>query len=608
MLWSYYSTVLFFRLSLSLALPSGSPRLQETYDYIIIGGGTAGLTVASRLSENPHLQVAVVEAGGYYESDSGNQSIVPGYASYGANPDPTTANDTPLIDWGFVTAPMAGLGGRTVHYARGKTLGGTSARNYMVYHRGSAGAYNRWAEIVGDDSYTFANLLPFFRKSVHYSLPNMALRAANASVPAPSTEAYSTLAGPLGVSHANWALPMSSYASAAFSSIGLPVAQDFSSGVLNGAQYCPLTVSAPNEERSSSQASFLQAATGRLNLKIYTHTLAKKILFDGAKRATGVLVQAESGTFQLEARREIVLSAGAFQSPQLLMVSGIGPKTTLEKFKIPILVARESVGQNMWDQVSISLFQQIDLESQSGLSDPSLAAAAAEKYIANRTGILTSNGADFIGWEKLPPASRAKLSATALADLASFPADWPENEMVIAGLAIPGASGANYGIIDADLGAPLSRGNVTIISANTADLPVVNPNYLGSTTDQEVAVQIFRRCRALLQSPAFASILVGEELFPGPMVQTDEEILAALKEGVGPTYHASCTCAMGKASDPASVVDSKAKVIGVHRLRVVDASAFPLLPPGHPQATVYALAEKIAADILCDVEGVVCKY
>ena len=150
--------------------------------------------------------------------------------------------------------------------------------------------------------------------------------------------------------------------------------------------------------------------------------------------------------------------------------------------------------------------------------------------------------ADHLGWEKLPASYRANLSSAALKDLSTFPADWPENEMVIGALAVPGTPGLNYGILFADLVAPLSRGNVTIVSADTSDLPVVNPNYLSSPTDQEVAVQIFRRLRALLNSPPFKPILVGEEVFPGVAVQTDEEILAALKASIGLAYHASCTC------------------------------------------------------------------
>lgn len=205
---------------------------------------------------------------------------------------------------------------------------------------------------------------------------------------------------------------MSSYGSHAFASIGIPTVQDFSSGKLLGAQYIPLTVSSPNEERSSSESSFLRAAKGRKNLKVYTRTLAKRILFDG-KKATGVSVQAAGGITRLMAKKEVILSAGAvgvgeerrcsnantlqFQSPQLLMVSGIGPLSTLGKFKIPVVAIREGVGQNMWDQPSLSVIQQVNVETQSGLTNPSAAAKAAAEYIANRTGILTSNGADYIG-------------------------------------------------------------------------------------------------------------------------------------------------------------------------------------------------------------------
>ena len=222
----------------------------------------------------------------------------------------------------------------------------------------------------------------------------------------------------LGVSHANWALPMSSYASKAFSSIGILPAQDFSSGYLMGAQYTPLTVSSPDEEHSSSESSFLKAAKGRPNLKVYDKSLAKKVLFDNAKRASGVLLEANGETFRLDAAKEVILSAGAvscsvlklrtgdykpcayvqqFQSPQLLMVSGVGPRAILENFSIPIVAAREGVGQNMWDHASVLMFQQVDVETQSGLSDPKKAAIAAAGYNINRTGILTSSGADFFG-------------------------------------------------------------------------------------------------------------------------------------------------------------------------------------------------------------------
>ncbi|KAI9648078.1 hypothetical protein NHQ30_002707 [Ciborinia camelliae] len=578
---------------------------QQDCDYVVVGGGTAGLTIATRLAEPGHLTICVIEAGGFYEQDAGNKSSVPGYASYGSNIDPSTAGDTPEIDWGFVTEEMSGLNNNTFHYARGRTLGGSSARNFMVYHRGNAQAYDLWANQVGDQSYSWENFLPYFRKSAKYSPPNMSLRAANATVPAPSSGAFIPTGGPLQVSHANWALPMSSYAKAAFSSIGIQPLQDLSSGKIIGAQYCPLTVNPLDEKRSSSEASYLQfaLASGRNNLKLFTKTLAKNIVFSG-KTATGVVVAANGTEWTIKAKNEVILSAGAFQSPQLLMVSGIGPKSDLKKLGINVLVDAPGVGKNMWDHVSISVVQEVSVETQSELSDPAKALKAAQDYDQTHSGILTSNGADYIGkclpqktlglkaddekpgWEKVPSPQRANLSARALADLSAFPSDWPELEMVIGALPVPGVIGANYGLIFATITAPLSRGFISLISNNTSDLPKINPNYLSHPTDQEVAVQTFKRMRQLLNAESFKPILVGEEIAPGLSVQTDAQILASLRASGSPAYHASCTCKMGKLNDPNAVVDSSARVMGVKSLRVVDASAFPLLPPGHPQATI----------------------
>ncbi|QSZ37565.1 hypothetical protein DSL72_008663 [Monilinia vaccinii-corymbosi] len=572
---------------------AGNPT-NQTCDCVVVGGGTAGLTIATRLAEPGHLTICVIEAGGFYEQDAGNKSPVPGYASYGSNTDPSTAGDTPEIDWGFVTEKVPGLDNNTFHYARGRTLGGSSARNFMMYQRGNAQAYDIWADQVGDQGYSWDNFLPYFRKSANYSAPHLSLRASSATVPAPSIKAFSPTGGPLPVSHANWALPMSSYAEAAFSSIGIPPLQDLSSGKIIGAQYCPLTVGSPDQKRSSSETSYLQyaLASGRNNLKLFTKTLAKKIVFNG-KTATGVIVVANGIEWAIEAKKEVILSAGA-----LLMVSGIGPRSDLQNLGIEVLIDAPGVGKNMLDHVSISVAREVSVETESGISDPTKALKAAQDYNQTHSGILTSNGADYIGWEKIPLPQRSNLSAQALADLLTFPPDWPELEMVIAALPIPGVVGANYGLILATLVAPLSRGFISLISNDTSDLPKINPNYLSHPTDQEVAVQTFKRMRQLLNADSFQPILIGEEIAPGLAVQTDAQILESLKASGSPAYHAFSICKMGKPSDPNAVADSSARVMGVKSLRVVDASALPLLPPGHPQATIYALAEKIAADIL----------
>lgn len=228
----------------------------------------------------------------------------------------------------------------------------------MIYNRGTIDSFQRWASDVGDESWTFQNLLPYFSRGIKFSEPIVQFRAANATLPPPANPlAVNASGGPLQVSYPNFALPFSSYVQLAMREAGIPEQQDFMSGHLLGSQYAPGTISSPEEERSSSEASYLRSAlrSGRTNLKVYTHTPAKKVHFSANNTATSVEVTSKSdgngATFFLEARREIVSSAGAFHSPQLLMVSGIGPRSQLEAHNISVIADRPGVGQNMWDHL-----------------------------------------------------------------------------------------------------------------------------------------------------------------------------------------------------------------------------------------------------------------
>lgn len=283
-------------------------------------------------------------------SENGNVSSVPAYNVEYAN----TANATfPATDWGFFTTPQTGLNNRVLHYGRGKMLGGSSAENAMIYNRGTIDSFQRWADAIGDEDWTFDNVLPFYAQSVNYTYPDPAYRAANAShVPSPrNSSAYAS--GPVQISYGRFAVPFGSWTELAFGELGVPMQQDFSSGYLLGMQYAPATLNPHNAERSSSQTSYLQQSltSGRTNLKVYTHALAKRILFSSNMTATGVELTSVGSKFTLTANREIVLSAGAFHTPQLLMVSGIGPQAELEKNDINVLVDRPGVGQNMWVRI-----------------------------------------------------------------------------------------------------------------------------------------------------------------------------------------------------------------------------------------------------------------
>ena len=396
--------------------------------------------------------------------------------------------------------------------------------------------------------------------------------------------------------------------------IGIKEAADFNSGVLSGSQYCTSTIRHSDQSRSSSEASFLATKPG--SLRIYTSTLVKKILFDNQKRAIGVEVTDALGLrTNITATKEVIVSAGAFQSPQLLMVSGIGPSSTLEHFGIPVLADIAGVGQNMWDHPFFALSYRVAVQTLTRVAnDYGFLAEQFLQYQTSHTGVVTNPVADFVGWEKIPSDLRDNFPAGTSEDLSWFGEDWPEAEVLfilgegddehvltgrrqyISGAGYIGnvsdlfttqpKDGAQYASILGVLVAPTSRGTVTILSSDTSDLPVINPNWLATETDQQMAVAIFRRIRAAFQSASMAPILIGDEYYPGPSVQSGEEILEFIKNNVMTLWHPAGTCRMGNSTDSLAVIDSHARVRGVTGLRVVDASSFPILPPGHPQSTV----------------------
>ncbi|KAM0718331.1 hypothetical protein Q7P37_006663 [Cladosporium fusiforme] len=583
----------------------GVPGINSTYDYVIVGGGTAGLTIAARLAEDQDVSVAVVEAGGFYQLENGNGSVIPGLCTtqfVGSDLDDTQ----PLIDWGFATEPQTGLDGRRTSYARGKTLGGSSARNYMAYHQATNGSYQRWADEVGDISYALQHIQQYFKRSVNMTLPNTQIRRQNATVgynwESPSSrDQYHR---PLQISWPYWTDAISTWSAKAFEALDmLKNPSGFQSGMLSGFFYSPSTVDPTNQHRSSSQTSFLDYAMETTSIKVYTRTLARQILFTSNNTAEGVIVQAGNMNFTLRATKEVILSAGTFQSPQLLMVSGIGPRDTLEQHGIPVIADLPGVGQNLQDQPFFGVQNRVSVPTSSNsLNDPEYAAEAAMAYLANGTGPL-AGPPGLLAFERISNSKPHLLSNATLEALQSYPDDWPQVEY----LTQNGASGYNrnyrtadpedgynYATISVVVVSPFSRGNVTISSPDASVQPVINPNWLTAPEDIDIAVAGFKRIREIWSN---INVTIGEEYLPGPNVSSDGQIADFMRQSAFTLYHAAATCKMGKRDDALAVVDPHARVYGVHGLRVVDAAAFPFLPPGHPQATVYMLAEKIADDI-----------
>ncbi|KAL6719080.1 hypothetical protein ACLMJK_003315 [Lecanora helva] len=556
--------------------------INATFDYVVVGGGTSGLTVAARLAEDPDVSVAVIEGGGFYETDNGNVSQVPAYALQYSSPSPSSIQ--PLVDWGIVTVPQKQLNGREIHYTQGKCLG--------AYHRGTVGAFQQWADKVGDQSFTFEALKPYFEKSPHLTPPDYAKRQAGGKV-LYDPSVFSPAGDPLQVSYVNFWQPFTDFANAGFAKLGLAAIPGFNGGSLLGHAEPTLTVDPRAAIRSSSETSFLQLAVATSPLlQIYQRTLAERIIFDGNRTATGVAVSTDGVRYALLARKEVILAAGVFRTPQLLMVSGVGPAATIQALGIPVIANLAGVGQNMWDQPYLATSYRVNVTTH---PDPLLASEIIEEYLQNQTGPLTNPVSNTIGFEKLPPFLRTRLSPETLTDLAQFPPDWPEIEhLPLAGTTVETNDNENYGSFTFVVLATTSRGNVTVNSTNVSLNPLVSPNWLLTQTDQEVAIQGLKRARQLANA---SGVTIGPEFLPGQAVVTDAQILEYIRSTVAPIHHASSTCAMGKAGDPDAVVDSKGNVLDVKALRIVDISTFPLLPPGHTQANVYMLAEKFADDI-----------
>ena len=473
---------------------------------------------------------------------------------------------------------------------------------------GTTGSYQQWAEQVGDDSYLYENLLPYFERSCHLTPPNLEKRyPTNGTVNFDRSVFNNTVGEPLQISWPNWASPFGTWARKALLAAGLQDIAGFNSGRLIGHAWVTQTLNPVNQHRSSSQSSFLDHAMRDTDIVVYTQTLGKQILFDAKKKAAGVSVVTGGASYSLSARKEVILSAGTFQSPQLLMVSGVGPRQVLENHNITVLSDLPGVGQNLWDQVYSGVSFRVNVETSSRISNDQIyAAQAAHDYLNNQTGPLTSAGG-FLGFEKLPYPYRRNLTAATQAKLDStFPADWPEIEYLAVSsfdgyntnyTAIDPNDGYQYATISAAVVAPLSRGNVSISSADAAVPPIINPNWMTDPADVELAIAAFKRVRELWA--LMNGTTIGEEYFPGTAnVSSDEEILGFIRKALITLWHAAGTCKMGKDDDGEAVVDSRARVKGVSGLRVVDASIFPFLPPGHPQGTVYAVAEKVAEDIL----------
>jgi choline dehydrogenase-like flavoprotein len=530
--------------------------LQE-FDYIVVGGGSAGCVVASRLSENPAVSVCLLEAGGPDTSAFIHAPL--GFAA--------TA-PLGIFNWNYESVPQPGLGGRRGFAPRGKVLGGSSSLNAMVYTRGNASDYDQWAA-QGNAGWSYQDVLPLFKQSEN----NQCFGA----------DAYRGVDGPLNVCYLRSPSPINQSFLDACESQGLPRTPDY-----NGAQQwgcAPAQVTQKDGERWSAAKAYITPHRNRPNLTVITHAHTSKVLMDdsgGQPRAVGVQYLQHDKVLEVRARREVVLSSGAFGSPQILMLSGIGPAEHLRTHGIPVRHVLPGVGQNLQDHVTTVLIYRTD-QQKATLGFSLRGALAMLKSVwewrKQRTGWITTNVAESQAFLKTSPD--APTPDIQLALCTGIVDDHTRKTHL----------GHGY-TLHVTLMRPKSRGSVTLQSAKPTDAPLIDPAYLRDPDDLATLVKGTQMGFDIMQAQPLAAYR-GKMLYPLERDNT-AQIEQFLRAHSDTEYHPSGTCKMGPANDPMAVVDAELRVHGVQGLRVVDASIMPNLVTGNTNAPTIMIAEKAA--------------
>lgn len=524
------------------------------FDYIIVGGGSGGCVLAARLTEDPAIKVCVLEAG-----PVDNSILIHCPAGLAIIAQNGQAN------WKFATVPQKGLNGRRGYVPRGKVLGGSSSINAMVYTRGQREDYDSWAA-QGNQGWGYDDVLPYFKKAEHNE------RGA---------DAFHATGGPLNVMDLRSPNRYSPDFVEAGKQAGFPVNQDFNGAQQEGVGMYQVTHK--NGERFSAAKGYLTPNLGRPNLTVLTKAHALRILMEG-KKAVGVEVKHQGAVKQLKARCEVLLTAGAIQSPQLLMLSGIGPSAQLQQHGISVVHDLPGVGENFHDHVDIVLV----VNAPTAKEFFGLSVTGAIRVIKGifewrkqRSGMLTTNFAEAGGFIKSRPEEASP-------DL--------QLHFVVGKLVDHGRKtvfGHGYSCHLCIL-RPISRGSVKLASKDPMADPLIDPNFLGERDDMDRMIRGFKLTRKILQQQAL-TVLGGSEVKVLAAVQTDAEIEQFIRTYADTIYHPVSTCRMG--SGPLDVVDDQLRVRGIEGLRVVDASVMPSVISGNTNAPVIMIAEK-AADLI----------
>jgi choline dehydrogenase len=532
-------------------------QLEGEFDFIIVGAGSAGCVLANRLSADPSKRVLLLEAGG---RDNWIWFHIPvGYLF---------AIGNPRADWMFKTEPEPGLNGRALNYPRGKVVGGCSAINGMIYMLGQAADYDNWRQL-GLPGWSWDDVRPYFRKHVDHFL----------------TGDQHAQGGEWRVEEQRLSWEILEAFRKACIQYGIPDVPDFNTGDNEG--ICYFHVNQKRGRRWSAARGFLKPVLGRHNLRLETGYLAERIMFDG-KRAVGLRWRQDGQSREARCRGEIILAAGAIGSPQLMMLSGVGPAPHLAEHGIPLVLDRPGVGANLHDHLQLRMIYKVEGAKTLNSLYASLfnRALMGIDYALRRRGPMTMSPSQlgvFTRSDSTQDRANIQYHVQPLSldkfgePLHPFPAFT--------------ASVANL--------RPTSRGELKLKSADPATAPSIKPNYLTTPEDRRVAADSIRVTRRIVAQPALAQYR-PEEYLPGAQVRDDDE--AALEHvagDIGTTiFHPVGTAKMGRDDDPRAVVDARLRVIGLERVRVIDASVMPSITSGNTNSPTMMIAEKGAAMVL----------